>query len=161
MAAMIGGLRRRNRLGGEQQPGIQIEPDMAVIHPWLVQDHRILISAKFQQALFNKMIENSQRLLASDRKAKIFKITKMIRTSRRHKIDNCLRHVIRRKMQRRWNDHAGFRRFTVIAVKIPFATDRVSVFHQNIMRTPHFTIKEIHPQLAAAIRPFGKTVDPA
>ena len=161
MTAMIGGLRRRNRLGGKQQPGIQIEPDMAVIHPWLVQHHRILISAKFWQALFNKMIENSQRLLACDRKAKIFKIAKMIRTSRRHKIDNCLRHLIRRKLQRRRNDHAGFWRFTVIAVKIPFAADRIFAFHQNIMCTPHFTIKEIHPQLASAIRPFGKSVDPA
>ena len=153
MAGVPRRLGGAHRLGRQQQPGIQIEPDMAVIHPRLAFDHRILVSAEQRQPFGDETLQNLKRLAAGHGKTEIIQIAEMIRAPCRDKGQNLGGDGIGGKIRGLWDRQRQIGGFTVFRVIIPFAANRLTTLHQHIMMAAHLAIEELHAQLLAPLGP--------
>ena len=153
MAGVPGRLGGANSLRRQQQAGIQIEADMAVIHPGLALDHRILIGAEQRQSFGDEPIQNLKRLIAGHGKTEIIQITEMVRAALGDKRQNLGGDGVGGKFRGLWDRQGQIGGFAVFRVIVPFAADRLAALHQHIMMTAHLAIEEFHAKLLAALGP--------
>ena len=153
MAGVPGGLGGAHRLAGKQQPGIQIKADMAVIHPRLVRDHRVLIGAEQRQPLGDECVEDGKRLLPCDGKAEIIEIAEMPGAAFGDEGQHLGGGLVGREGRRLRHGQRQVGRFAIVGVIVPPAADRLAAFHQHVMMTAHLAIEELHAKLLAALGP--------
>ena len=126
MAGVPGGFGGAHRLAGKQQPGIQIKADMAVIHPRLVRDHRVLIGAEQRQPLGDECVKDSKRLLPCDGKAEIIEIAEMPGAAFGDEGQHLGGGLVGREGRRLRHGQRQVGRFAIVGVIVPPAADRLA-----------------------------------
>ena len=134
---------------------------MAVIHPWLTLNHRILISAEKGQAFTDKLIKNMQSLIAGNSKIKSGQLPKMIGATHLDKGQNFGCDRIWRKTAWRRHSQSGFWRLTIIGIIIPFAANWLITFHQHLITPSQIAIEKFHAKRFSSLSPFSKIIKAA
>ena len=129
---------------------------MAVIHPWLTLNHRILISAEKGQTFSDKLIKNMQGLIAGNGKIKSSQLPKMIGATHLDKGQNFGCDRIGCKAAWRRHIQSGLWRLAIIGIIIPFAANRLITFHQHLITPPQIAVEKFHAKRFSSLSPFGK-----